>query len=141
MILTFILAENKWIALVGVAVVVAILLVWIVASVAKRKKRAKKSAQEQLIKEQIEQGVEQRLMEIRNEYFVMPRNVTQSVGQNGQISAGKYVLKASVSGQDAFNVRLNGLVQECHDGDVVFLADMDTICPVSGAVLIKPVVD
>lgn len=102
---------------------------------------AKKKKQEKQIEQRIEQEVERRIMETRNEYLVMPRNVIQTASAEGQLVAGRYILVSGESGQTSFNVRLNGLVREYNDGDIVALADNDTICPVSGTVLIKPYIE
>lgn len=70
-------------------------------------------------------------------YIVMSRNVVYSAGLNGQLSAGQYVMESADSKDDKFNVRVNGLVSEYQSGDLLTLADGDTISPVSGSVIIK----
>ena len=69
--------------------------------------------------------------------IVLSRNVVYSAGLNGQVKAGKYVLLSADQSTDKFNVRLNGLVHEYASGDVVTLADGDTISPVSGSVILS----
>ena len=72
-----------------------------------------------------------------DEHLVLARNVIAAVGHEGQIAAGTYALSAA-DGEEAFNLRLNGLVREYHNGDTVTLTDGDTLCPVSGAVIVTP---
>lgn len=69
--------------------------------------------------------------------IVLSRNVIYSAGFNGQIGAGKYVLLSADKSTDKFNVRFNGLVKEYSSGDTLFLADGDTISPVSGSVVLS----
>ena len=73
--------------------------------------------------------------------LVMSRNVIYSAGVNGQLKTGEYALSNADSTAGKFNVRLNGLVREYVNGDVVMLADGDTISPVSGSVIIRIVED
>lgn len=69
--------------------------------------------------------------------MVMARNVIYSAGINGQLKAGEYELKNADSTTTKFNVRLNGLVREYVNGDVIVLADGDTVSAVSGSVIIS----
>ena len=109
---------------------------FVVARVGKKGK-AKDTAQ-QPVEQQDTLSQEQEYLEA-NEIgeIVMSRNVIYSAGQDGQLKAGKYLLKAADSSADKFNVRYNGLVKEYVSGDVVTLTDGDTISPVSGSVVIS----
>ena len=66
----------------------------------------------------------------------MNRNVIYSVGLDGKLNVGKYTLENADGASDKFNMRVNGLVREYESGDIITLADGDTISPVSGAVVI-----
>lgn len=68
--------------------------------------------------------------------IVMSRNVIYSVGVDG-LKAGQYTLSAADTSADKFNVRVNGLVREYSDGDVLVLTEGDTVSPVSGSVVIS----
>ena len=71
--------------------------------------------------------------------LIMSRNVIYSAGTDGQLKTGKYVLESADSSVDKFNVRYNGLVKEYQNGDILVLADGDTISPVSGSVVLNKV--
>ncbi len=136
----FTVKDEKWIfwVVLGVLVVLAAVILWRIIAVLVRSKRAKAERIRLAVEEEVQARVEERVLEMRNEYFVLPRNVIVAVGLEGQVREGKYVLKSAVSSQTKFNIRLNGLVEEYSDGDTVFLTTDDTICAVSGSVLIKP---
>ncbi len=123
----------------GIALFVGVIIVAIV-KVVKSHRRAKTAQEQQKIEEAVESGVQQRIMEIRNECLVLTRDVTFKVGVDGEIAMGSYVLKSSVSGEKQFNVRLNGFVNVYSDGDIITLGAGDTICVVSGTALLKPYV-
>lgn len=136
----FTVNDEKWIfwVVLGVLVVLAAVILWRIIAVSVRSKRAKAERIRLAVEEEVQARVEERVLEMRNEYFVLPRNVIVAVGLEGQVREGRYVLKSAVSSQTKFNIRFNGLVEEYSDGDTVFLTTDDTICAVSGAVLIKP---
>lgn len=139
--MAFFLANNNKLALwiiLGVLVVLAAIIMWRIIAVSVRSKRAKAERIRLAVEEELQARVEERVLEMRNEYFVLPRNVIIAVGLEGQVREGKYILQSSVSSQTKFNIRVNGLVEEYSNGDTVFLTTDDTICAVSGAVLIKP---
>lgn len=118
------------------AVVAAAIVIGIIADVVSSRRRKKKQAEEQL-QTRVEQGVRQKLMEMRNEYLVMARGETYTVGVNGQIAPGKYLLKNSVEGGGDFNLRYNGFAQPYPDGTVLTLGAGDSLCALSASVLIK----
>lgn len=104
-------------------------------------RNGKKAQAEQNLAQAVENAVEKKILEKRNEYLVMSRGVVYNVGVDGEIAVGKYVLKNSVESEDSFNLRLNGLVEHHGNGDVVTVGAGDTLCAVSDSVLIKPYVD
>lgn len=77
------------------------------------------------------------LDDVPSDEIVIPRNVVYSVGLNGQIRIGKYVVSSADDSTSKFNMRVNGLVREYTSGDMFTLADGDTISPVSGSVVLK----
>ena len=134
--------ETLEIVLIALGIAfVAVVLGVVLYKVIKSAVRNKKAANEQRLEQAVEHAAEKMVMEKRNEFLVMARNTTYNVGVDGEIAIGKYVLKNSVESDDSFNLRLNGLVQNFKNGDVVTLAAGDTVCAVSGSVLIKPYVD
>ncbi len=118
-------------------VVLGVLLYKLIRSV----RNSKKIKAEQNLAQAVENAVEKKILEKRNEYLVMSRGVVYNVGVDGEIAVGKYVLKNSVESEDSFNLRLNGLVEHHSNGDVVTVGAGDTLCAVSDSVLIKPYVD
>lgn len=119
------------------AVVLGVLLYKLIRSVVNNKK----AKNEQRLAQAVEIAAERKILEKRNEYLVMARGVTYSVGVDGEIAIGKYVLKNSVDSETSFNLRLNGLVEAHRNGETVTLGAGDTLCAVSDSVLIKPYVD
>lgn len=127
--------------LVVMAVGLVVLVMVKIVSTYRDMKRAKAEKQRLDNVQKVAEAVEQRLMEIRNEYLVMSRNVQYAVGVDKQLREGKYILKSAADNETTFNIRYNGLVREFCNGDTVMLTTDDTLCPVSGAVLIKPYID
>ncbi len=75
-------------------------------------------------------------MEMRGDDVVLARNVVYNVGENGQISVGKYVMRSAIEGETLFNVRYNGLVREVEDGTIIILGEGDSIACVSHSMLL-----
>ena len=75
-------------------------------------------------------------MEMIDDNYVLARNVVYNVGENGQISAGKYALHSAIEGETTFNVRYNGLVREVADGTIIVLGEGDSIACVSHSMLV-----
>lgn len=78
----------------GAVLVLAVIAILSVKAV-KRKRLAAQQQQQQAVDE----GVRKKMLEIRNEYLVLPRNITYSVGPEGEIAVGRYILKSSVEGE------------------------------------------
>ncbi|MCH5151692.1 MAG: hypothetical protein J1F65_03430 [Clostridiales bacterium] len=76
------------------------------------------------------------LLAIRGEYFVLSRDVEYKVGEEGQLKAGKYLLRGD--GYDKFQFLLNGEEQDFHTDETLQLTDGDWIAALSCNVLIKP---
>lgn len=140
-------SKDIWRLCAGLLVVVcgAVCLTVAVVSVVRNKKR-NNSKNGQTDGQQVEQqdtlAQEQAYLEVNdNGQLVMTRNVIYSVGLNGKIRAGKYVLKNADESDGKFNVRFNGLVKEYANGVVLTLADGDTLSSVSGSVVLAPVED
>lgn len=75
---------------------------------------------------------------ICNQQLVMARNVTYKVGIDGEIAIGSYVLKNATTGEEEFNLRLNGLAGRYHNGQVITLGAGDTVCALSTSVVLQP---
>lgn len=129
---------NIVLVALGIALVAGVVVVAVFKIIQSNREEARRKA---ACNQAVADAVEKAFMEIRKEYLVMSRNTTYTVGGDGEIAMGRYVLKSSVSTQKQFNIRLNGLVEQYHEGDIVTLGGGDTICAVSGTVLIKPYVD
>lgn len=115
-------------------------IVGIVVYFVGKKGQAKKANQQPTEQQQATLTPEQEIIEVNDKgQLVMSRNVIYSVGLNGQIRVGKYLLTSADESVFKFNVRFNGLVKEYANGDVLTLTDGDTISPVSGAVVLAPV--
>ena len=81
----------------------------------------------------------QRLISIRGEYFVLSCGGKYSVGADGQLKAGKYLLRGD--GYDKFQLDINGDLRDfCGDSNIEFV-DGDVITPVTCETLIKPTKD
>ena len=106
----------------------------------RNKAKSGKQSEQQVEQQQDTLAQEQAYLEANdNGQLVMTRNVIYSVGLNGKIRAGKYVLTNADESDGSFNVRFNGLVKEYANGVVMTLAEGDTLSPVSGSVVLAPV--
>ena len=144
--LTSMLAMEKQVILLCAAAFSAIAVVVAIVSVVRSKKRnnTKDGQTNEQQDEQLQDTLaqEQAYLEANdNGQLVMTRNVIYSVGLNGKIRAGKYVLTNADESDGKFNLRFNGLVKEYANGDVLMLTDGDTLSPVSGSVVLAPVED
>lgn len=138
MSLMMFVSETLNIVLIALGAVLVLAVIAILSVKAVKRKRLAAQQQQQ---QAIDEGVRKKMLEIRNEYLVLPRNITYSVGPEGEIAVGRYILKSSVEGEKTFNLRLNGLVQPFSDGTVITLGLGDTVCAVSNSALIKPYVE
>lgn len=76
---------------------------------------------------------------VRGEFFIMVCGVAYSVGEDGQLRSGKYVLRGD--GYDEFCVKVNDEERQCNVDEMVELNDGDTIVAVTCDTLIKPFVE
>ena len=76
------------------------------------------------------------LLAVRGEFFVLSCGVEYSVGEDGQLKAGKYLLRGD--GYDVFQIKLNGEEKQLNSNDTVELNDGDKLIAASCDVLIKP---
>lgn len=108
----------------------------------RNKAKSGKQSEQQVEQQQDTLTQEQEYLEANDKgQLVMTRNVIYSVGLNGQIRAGKYVLTNADESDGSFNVRFNGLVKEYANGVALTLTDGDTLSPVSDSVVLAPVED
>lgn len=129
---------QTWqIILIALAVALVVCVIVIAVMVANRKKQ--KLEETNNPKYTLEEAKEKLEIMRRGEYLVLVRNVTYSVGDDGQIAVGTYCLTSAVNTQTKLNVRYNGLVKEYDSGTVFTFTAGDTICCVSGGGLMRPV--
>lgn len=76
------------------------------------------------------------LLAIRGEFFVLRCGIEYSVGDDGQLKQGGYVLRGD--GYDKFQVKLNGEEKELNANDILDLSEGDTLCAVTCDLLTKP---
>ncbi len=69
--------------------------------------------------------------------IVLQRGVTYNVGKDLKIIPGKYAVLSASEKQDAFNIRIGGIVREVRHGDDIVLGEGDTICAVSHSVILR----
>ena len=79
------------------------------------------------------------LIAIRGEYFVLKSGVEYLVGSDGQLMAGKYLLRGD--GYDKFKVAVNGEERELNGDETLELNDGDRLSAVTCDTLIKPYTD
>lgn len=136
--------KTVLLCVVIVATVLALAMIVVKSVFLSREKKRKASNKSDTVSPIAESGyAEDDFMTERsnNGNMIMSRNVIYSVGLDGQLKAGKYVLQSAESANDKFNVRLNGLVKEFANGSEISLATGDTISPVSGSVILSPIED
>ena len=68
---------------------------------------------------------------------ILARGVEYRVGKDKKIIPGKYAVLSASEKQDAFNLRISGLVREVRHGDDIVLGEGDTICSVSHSVILR----
>ena len=81
----------------------------------------------------------QQLLSIRGEYLVLNSGVEYSVGEDGQLKAGKYLLRGD--GYDKFQIAVNGEIKQYNGDSSAQFVNGDVISPVTCAALIKPIAD
>ena len=79
------------------------------------------------------------LLEIRGEYFVLKKGETYSVGEDGQLKEGKYLLKNADAAFSQFSGEVCG-AEKTFEGQIdLQFATGDTFRCISGDILIKPI--
>lgn len=143
MLLSFISNDTTRIILWVVLVCAALGLIALMAHTVLTARRNKKNGEQNTTEnDEIENSenaaLDEEYMDVAtSDNVVLSRNVVYSAGFDGQIKAGKYSLQSADESEDKFNLRYNGLVKEYANGDVLTLADGDTLSPVSGAVVLN----
>ncbi len=117
---------------------VVVIAIYKIAKANARNKKSKQDAADVVTDEELVQQ-QSNAIQMRDNCLVLARNVTYSVGADGEISAGKYIIKSAVSNERQFNIRFNGLVNKYSDGVTITLGAGDSICVVSTSVLLQPV--
>ena len=69
--------------------------------------------------------------------FTLAQNTPYEVSANGELKPGKYIVLTTDENQEAFYIRVGIYVREYHHNQEIVLAEGDTICAVSGAVILR----
>ncbi|MBQ2864011.1 MAG: hypothetical protein IJE91_00930 [Clostridia bacterium] len=69
--------------------------------------------------------------------IVLNQNTPVTVDKNGQIKPGKYILISTDANTSSFNIRVGIYVREYKHNQEIVLAEGDTICSVSGSVILR----
>ena len=69
--------------------------------------------------------------------FVLRMGETYKIGKDADLKPGKYTLLTSSGNDEAFNIRVSGLVREYHHAGTIVLADGDEITSVSHTVILR----
>ncbi len=126
-----------WVAIAALASGVIMLLFQVIL-MSRKRKNGKVADQNNVTDDEQPEEPHKTSDNLVQEVLVMSRNVIYSVGIEEQIKPGKYRMNSADESESSFNLRLNGLVQEYTDGSTIYLAEGDTISPVSGSVVLEP---
>lgn len=69
--------------------------------------------------------------------IILNQNTPVTVDTNGQIKPGKYILISTDANTSSFNIRVGIYVREYKHNQEIVLAEGDTICSVSGSVILR----
>lgn len=116
--------------IVGCLALTVVILITVIVNITRKKEDPRKNLE-------VEQPnfVEPRLNKNNELFNTIARNVTYTVGKNGQIACGQYVLR-SATDKDSMNIRYNGLVKEYPNDTKFVLGEGDSICCVSDTLVI-----
>ncbi len=119
------------ITLVTICAVTIVLIAFLVLKI-KNKNLEKKvqTKQDEIAK------LEERLATAENG-FVLPRGVVYSVESQKEIHPGRWELVSGVEGINEFSIRHNGFVRNFVSGNVISLAEGDTLGAVSTNVIVR----
>ena len=104
------------------------------AIIARRKKNDGEQPMDETESENADTDVITDNTDVATDSIVMSRNVMYSAGVNGQFAVGTYTVSNADGSSEKFNMRVNGLVPEYENGDIITFAEGDTVSPVSGSV-------
>lgn len=82
MSLMMFVSETLNIVLIALGAVLVLAVIAILSVKAVKRKRLAAQQQQQ---QAVDEGVRKKMLEIRNEYLVLPRNITYSVGPRGKL--------------------------------------------------------
>lgn len=69
--------------------------------------------------------------------FILPHNTPVEVTSEGKLKPGKYMVLSTDENQANFYIRVGIYVREYHHSQELVLAEGDTICAVSGSVILR----
>lgn len=69
--------------------------------------------------------------------YILPQNTPVEVTEQGDLKPGKYLVLSSDENQANFYIRVGIYVREYHHNQEIVLAEGDTVCAVSGSVILR----
>lgn len=69
--------------------------------------------------------------------LILKQNTPYKVSVDGEIKPGKYIMLSNNENQDTFNIRVGIYVREYKHNQEIVLAEGDTVCAVSGDVILR----
>lgn len=123
---------------------------------AKKRKKAEAEVQEQKIKENLnvegevrytmeenpvtenpETNEEQVNATFLQKDFVLQQNTPYEVSVNSELKPGKYIVLSTDENQSSFYLRVGIYVRQYNHNQEIILAEGDTVCAVSGSVILR----
>ena len=130
-------SEIRRVVVIIVCIACALCLIAVLvysAITARRKKNDGEQPMDETESENADTDVITDNTDVATDSIVMSRNVMYSAGVNGQFAVGTYTVSNADGSSEKFNMRVNGLVREYENGDIITFAEGDTVSPVSGSV-------
>lgn len=121
--------DVMYIVVAALALVIAVLIA-VVVNLTRKKADPRKN-----LEVQQPEFAEPKLNKQNEMFITIARNVTATVGVNGQIRPGSYLIR-SATNDKTMNVRYNGLVKQYNGESKITLGEGDTICCVSDGLVI-----
>lgn len=71
------------------------------------------------------------------EDYILKQGAPVTVSVNGELKPGKYIVLSTDENQESFNIRIGIYVREYRHNQEIVLAEDDTICAVSGSIILR----
>ena len=88
----------------------------------------------QMAKEQAEDAVN---VTFTQKDYILPQNTPVEITKDGELKPGKYLVLSTDENQEKFYIRVGIYVREYHHNQEIILAEGDTVCAVSGSVILR----